>query len=568
MDRRTKIALIGGIALFALVLLWFLKPSDSKPEQGKNNPNQTKAPSFVSSSWDDKYGLESKDPNGLFIFNFLVGANQKKGKTIGRIDSPEQLDSLLTNGKSSFLFIGDEFILQQKEIDQLIQSVEKGSSVFVSSYTIDEKFMAELLKDYKITFDYSKQVQLRDHKNKQYLLSYVYQNDTIANSWYGFENYEADNRFKVESSLFNTQMTSVLRFDLGKGHIFINHTPELFVNYQLKSKDGFEVSKNLIATFNPYSDAYWMEIARFKEYDESWDEEESGEDNSLLQFIFQNPYLFQAMMWTLVGVLLFLFFRTKRMRPVVPPLSPKKNMTLSFVDAISSIYFAKRNPFALLQVQRKNFYETIYRHFLVDLSRKERERELITLAEKSEYPINDLKQLIAKMEVSNELGVDDQYNVDIAKAQRSFYLHAGIVSEKVLSRIAGVDHQFHRSVIFSSLILIAGLMSFIAGMYLLIHSYGIGIVFWPLAILLISWGILRLSKPLISISSATFKYHPLVGKTRVYHMDELKQMENDPGGFKFVFNDKRPIVIRYAQLSSLDSKQIKKIIENQEKLRL
>lgn len=568
MDRRTKIALIAGFSFFALVLLWWLKPTSTGEHSGNGGSKVKKLPTYVSSSWDKKYELDSKDPYGLFLFNFLVGANQNKGKDIERIDSPEQLDSLLTSTAASFVFIGDEFILQQKEIDQMISAVNNGSTVFVSSYFIDDKFMAELFESYQITFAYALKLKVQDDHNTKFSLAHVYQNDTVANSWYGFKKYTENDRFETQALLYNKQFTSVLQFKIGKGQIIVNHSPELFLNYQLKSKDGFTISKNLISGFNPDHNTYWLEIARFKEYDENWDEEESGEDNSLLQFIFQNPYLFQAMMWTLVGVILFLLFRTKRLRPVVPPHVPKKNMTLSFVEAISSIYFSKRSPFALLQVQRKNFYDTVYRHFLVDLSRVDRDREIATLAEKSEFPMNELRHLIAKMEVSNEIGVDDTYNVEIAKSQRNFYLHSGIVSEKVKTKIDARDNAFHRSIAFSSILLLAGFMSLIGGMYLLIQGFGAGILFWPLAILFITWGILRFSRPLLSISSSYIKYYPLLGKVKEYPKEELRSMENDPKGFKMTFNTGSSIVVRYSQLSNIDGKQLHKIIEKQVKLRL
>ena len=73
-------------------------------------------------------------------------------------------------------------------------------------------------------------------------------------------------------------------------------------------------------------------------------------------------------------------------------------MTLAFAETITSIYFSKRNPYGLLQVQRKNFYTTILRHFFVDLQRRESDKALIILAEKSNKPLEEIKDHVDKLE--------------------------------------------------------------------------------------------------------------------------------------------------------------------------
>jgi len=151
---------------------------------------------------------------------------------------------------------------------------------------------------------------------------------------------------------------------------------------------------------------------------------EGKKDDSYLKFILENPYLRTALILLILGVILYVIFRSKRKRPTVPVIQEQKAMTLAFAETITSIYFAKRSPYGLLQVQRKNFYATIQRHYFLDLNRREGDRELRMLAEKSNRSLEEIQNMVGLLETKEVTKVDDQTITEVAQKQRAFYKEA------------------------------------------------------------------------------------------------------------------------------------------------
>ena len=167
----------------------------------------------------------------------------------------------------------------------------------------------------------------------------------------------------------------------------LNTTPKAFYNYQLKRKTGFKYSEFVLNQLSPNQDIIILELGRLSDnYGDEDVDEETGDklkkDDSYLTLLFKNPTLLKAMLLAIIGMLLFVIFRSKRTQPVVPYISQKKDMTLAFADTITSIYFAKRNPYGLLQVQKRNFYSMVQKHFYIDLSRDDKKNAIESLAER------------------------------------------------------------------------------------------------------------------------------------------------------------------------------------------
>lgn len=568
MTNKSKIAIVAGMLGFVLLLFWLMNAGGS--ERKKTNRNA--APAMISSNWEDYYGLMEKDPNGLYFFNYFLKSKLDKSKEVSKIDHRYSLDTLSRNSNPSFVFIGDKFVLNIEEIDSLLSRVAMGSKLFLSQHELDRRIYNRLFDNIEISYYYNPSVRIVSDQN-DYVFYKVFQNDTIANKWRGFKNVLSHslNEHKALSKIGELENNIVLQY--GKGYVYLNLNPELYVNYQLKEIEGYNHSKIWLNRIPENESVYWLELGRFKElpvddFDDFFDDGNADRDDSYLQFIFQKKELVYAMILLLLGIFIYIAFRAKRTQPVVPYLDKKKNMTLAFTDTITSIYFADRNPYVLLNVQKRNFYEAIQKHFFVDLSKRKEDKEILSLAQKSNIPASEIADMIRRYETTEVSKVDENYLIDLAKTQVAFYQKTGMISSRVQAKIEAKEFKLYRNIWVSSLLLMGGLFTILLGFYYLVQAIGIGIVLWPIGIIMLIIAVLRISRPLVEFNKTKLKYYKLFGIVKSYDLIDIHSIETSDKGAKIRFNGGKVLIVNYWELNQLDAKQFKRFVSVQNKLKL
>lgn len=572
MNNKTKIAVVGIVFAVIALMVWLLSGTRGKQPVHKNQPQKLK-PAYVSSTWDDGYyDLTNKDPFGLYLLNFGIKERLNKGVEVSKIDHLYSLDTLKQKNNPTFIFVGEKFILNAEELDSVMAMVERGSKLFLSADVIDKKMYWELFDNVGLSYIYSEHVAVKAGRSK-FDFHFILQNDTIAHEWRGYKNLLPVANVKPKALATIGQLESNVVLPYGKGYVYLNPNPDMYTNVQLKSKGGYAHSKIWVNRIPKDQPVYWLELARFKElpeedFDDFFDEGDGERDDSYLQYIFEKPQLVTAMILAIIGVLLFIVFRAKRTQPMVPFIGKKKNMSLEFADTITSIYFSKRNPYVLLQVQKRNFYNAIQKHFYVDLSKRNDDREIITLSQKSNVHRSEIEELLRGLETTQVSSVDENYLIELTKKQVEFYRRTGMISHRVQAKIDARVFKFYRNYWLSTILILGGIFILLLGMYYLSQSFGIGIVFWPIGIAVITWGSLRLAKPKVEIDDKAIKLHPLFGKPTTYAKEDLIAIQSSGNGARFTFAGNKSANINYWELSRLDAKQFKRFVQTQNKLEL
>lgn len=565
MSKQLKIALIFFIVALTTMVLWLLGGTEKKEEIRRP---------YVSDNWETKFQTNEKEPYGLYLFTTLLQAHIDTNKNIYSVKNWIELDTLTSKDeKVTMVFVGNQFGLQNHEIDTILSKVEKGSDLFLSYTILTNNINERIFKKQDLRYDYADSVNVFVGKSR-FTQFYLYQNDTIAHSWKAFLEVEPiDSVYHSLSSFM--EMPNFLRIKHGKGFIYVHTNPEFFFNYQLKRPDGYRYSAFVLNQFSKDRPVYLLELGRLLDNygSQDTDEKEGVEgkkDDSYLQFLLKSPALMVAMGLTLIGLILFLLFRSKRLQPIVPYIPKKKNMSLEFTDTIASIYAAKQYPYGLLQVQRKNFLDTIHRHFFVDLSRKEtdRERELQVLAQKSTVSIDEIKELLGLFETTEVSKVDNDYIIDIAKRQRAFYEKTGVIQAKVLQKVNESNFVIKHGLYFSYLLIIGGIGIILYGISYLTQAIGVGIVLWPLGSFLLGLGIIRISKPLLIVSNKTITHYRLFGKKIIYSMDDLVSISTLKNGAILKFTEDRSLLISYMEMSRFDKAQFKLFLSKNQQFEL
>lgn len=554
MSNKGKIAFIFGLLGVLTLVLWLFTPS-SEVEKPEDSEPQV----FVSDNWNRKYLHTDKEPYGLYLFDVMLRTHFKQQKVTTIADTVDFNSNIVKQkGTKTYLFVGNNFSLQDYELDTIISRVEQGSDLFLSFTEFTTNVYPKLMEGIQFAYEYNEGVNVFADSTRYRMWS-IFQNDTIAVDWKAFVMEDSASYTTLSSFM---ELSNFVRIPRGKGNIYLHANPEMFFNYQLKRGHGYGYTQFVLNQLPDQQDVLLLELARLSDNYGNYDVDddtgaEGKKDDSYLKEIFDNPSLLSAFLLAIAGFLLFIIFRSRRVRPIVPYLPPKKNMTLAFAETITSIYFAKRNPYGLLQVQRKNFYTAIQKHFFVDLSRREDDRPIQMLAEKSNRRFEEIKGLLLILESKEAFSVNESFVADVQKRIHAFYRNTGVVSDEMQLRVDAREMVYRRSLLAPVLMILAGLTATVYGTYQLMISIGSGIVFWPIGILALYLGIIRLMNPYFSVSKEEFVFYLLPYGKRVYTRDHLVSIEQRKNSVTFHFTENKQRTIYYRDMSAFDLKQFK-----------
>ncbi len=566
MTSKIKIGLIGLIVLIALLFVWIF--SGSKNQKDSTTSSNNSANAVVYSNWNDSYVLASKQPLGLYHWNAMMQLHLNKGQEIATIDYLYSIDTISEKKKPTFIFIGNHFALFYDEIDAILEEVSnKGANLFIASNKIDENMYHPFFQAKQFGFYYDTSISIAT-ATKNYNFVSKFQSYNTATQWNGFKYYIMQDslEFNFLSGYGNLLNSGVIEY--GKGKVYLNTTPELFTNYQILTKDGFEYSKVWLNEIPKNEPVYWLEMARFEPpvYN-YWDEiNENKKDDSYLQFIFQNENRIFAMLLLIAGLILFIVFRAKRMQPLVPVLPKKRNMSLIFAETVTSIYFNQRNPFALVKVQKSNFYSIVQKHFHIDLSKEVTEKEIESLSQKSNVSKEEINEILKSFKLLRQYNTSESDLTELRKSILNFYRTAGLISQKVQSKLEAKTYKIYRNPWISGFMIVVGLRLIAYGTFFLADAIAVGVLLWPIGLLPILIGIRRLLRPYIEWSNHELYVTPLFGKVKVYSMKKLISINQSSNSVQFYFeNDK--LKITYLALNKSDTKQFKHFVETHNKLK-
>ncbi|HIP32084.1 MAG TPA: hypothetical protein EYG86_04930 [Crocinitomicaceae bacterium] len=561
MNNQTKIGLVGGIVLLMVLMVWMFSSGGDADIVNKNGRKP-----YISSNWTKRFELYDKKPLGLFLFTSLAKAHIDSSSKVMIAKNWGILDSLINSSpkKKSFLFVGNNFGLLNNELELVLNEVEEGAELFIAYNNLTDNVQDELFVRSSNSFEYNAHVKIKTIRRSFQMIN-LYQNDTVATDWNTFGTSKTYGAKKSLSKILGQD--NFIRINHGKGKIHLLSTPTVFYNYQVKRMLGYKYAEYALNQIPKNQDIILLELGRLSDdfgtnndnYLDDIAEEFGKRDDSYLTLLFQNPTLLKAMLLAIIGILLFVIFRSKRKRPVVPYVKKKKDMTLAFAETITSIYYSKRNPHGLLQVQKKNFYAMVQKHFYLDLNRKDQENVRNSLAEKSNYNRKDIEQLVDLYDAKEE-NVNDQYVANVLSQQQAFYKSVGIISDKTKDRIKERETVYRRSMLIPSIFILSGVFLFFFGLYYLVASIGIGIIFWPVGVILVILGIIRLSQPFLIVNGKSWRYYSLYGKKKEYNSKEITNIELLTDGAKVNFGTQERLIINYKELSRFDQKQLKQFI--------
>ena len=342
MDKRSKIALyiIGAVIVFMMIA------EVTKPK---------------ALNWRDSFSAADKIPLGCFVvFNELETFSEGE-VLVSEKSIYEYLKTADSIESKTLVFINNRIGFDKQESEALIEFVDKGNTVFISS----TYFYGNALDSINISVQ-------RQYTN-------LYQKE--SESKFTSPSLKANNRaFKdvVENGHFisiDTLNTTILGTITTKNEDEIEETNANFIKVAFGDNNG-----QFILHTNPFAFTNYHLLDDKEDYAATvlsylpkqqiiWDNNyKSGRKviTSPLRFILTHTGLKWAFYISLFGLILFIIFRGKRTQRIIPVINKLENATVDFTRTIGELYYQHGDFTNIIDKKIQYFLEFVRTNYYLD----------------------------------------------------------------------------------------------------------------------------------------------------------------------------------------------------------
>ncbi|RZN83258.1 MAG: DUF4350 domain-containing protein [Winogradskyella sp.] len=342
MDKRSKIALyvIGAVILLMMIA-----------EVTKPKPL----------NWRDSYSAADKIPLGCYVlFNEL--------KTFSNGDVQENTESIFLyfknkeapEEKQSLFIINGYVRLTEQDADALIDFVDDGNTVFLSSKTLYGN-LADTL-NINIQMDYSS--LLKEPANNEFTSpsqkesnrlfedvienAYITSLDTLNTTILGTMSIEDETETESHPNYIKTV------FGENGGAFYIHTNPYAFTNYHiLNGKEDYTAT---VLSYLPKQQIIWDNYYK------------SGRKiiTSPLRYILKSPALKWAFYISMFSLILFVIFKGKRTQRIIPVIDKLENSTVEFTQTIGELYYQHGDFTNIISKKIQYFLEFVRTKYFLD----------------------------------------------------------------------------------------------------------------------------------------------------------------------------------------------------------
>lgn len=366
MDKKSKIALY----IIVFVILMMMVAEVTKPK---------------AITWRDSYSAADKIPLGCFVlFNELKNDKGQEFK-VSRSSVFDFLKRNETENNSTLIFINNNIYFGDEEAEAVLNFVDKGNSVFISTSYL-HGLVADTL-NVEIEHDYDN--FYKKPSNQNFISPSLKDNERL------FEDVVENGHFiridTIRTTILGTtsdedgevREANFIKTDFGEngGKFYLHSNPFAFSNYHmLDDKEDYAASVLSYLPNNIYIwDNYYKAGRRII--------------TSPLRFVLTNTALKWAFYILMFSLLIFVIFKGKRTQRIIPVVKPLENSTVEFTQTIGDLYFQTGSYSNIIDKKIKYFLEYVRSRFY--LNTQELNEHFITkLSQKSSNSKEEIKKLV------------------------------------------------------------------------------------------------------------------------------------------------------------------------------
>ena len=283
-------------------------------------------------NWTPSFDSRDKIPYGLYMLENTL-KDVFPGQKISVVDSSfyQVINNLNGNGYNYIMVSDgdDEADFKKKEISELLSWIRKGNNVFISAF----RFRG-LSDSLKYDMDWNILALKNGVMSKDRKISFT--KPGINKKSYNLPYYSKHSIFKELDSceckilgLSDSLDANFIKFDIGKGSLFLHTVPAAFTNYYLNDSVNYEYAYLALSHLPNLPVIFDQHIAR------------SNTSNTPFIFFLETETLKWSLYLAVSGIFLFILFYSKRKQRAIQVIEPPKNSSLEFNGIIANLYLEK-----------------------------------------------------------------------------------------------------------------------------------------------------------------------------------------------------------------------------------
>ena len=296
--------------------------------------------------------------------------------------------------EGSFIIIGNSDYLEDDSIDELLNFVDAGNTLFISDYYFPQKFHDTL--DVSTSYVENEKDSISYLSLKQLNIDDMTLDKNASDQY--FSEFDSINHTVLGHSKIDYKHVNFLQVPFGEGQVFLHLEPKAFTNYHILKEDRYKYVEGVLY-YLPDNDIYFDSYTKMQT---SYDGDVEKESN-LGWFLEQLSFKW-AWYTALIFGILFMIFNAKRRQRVIRIIKPLQNTTVAFVKTVSNLYFDTKDHKNLIDKKIKYFLEKIRRDLNIntDILDEEFTNKLASKTGKKKEDVQILVNFINLMRSKNE----------------------------------------------------------------------------------------------------------------------------------------------------------------------
>ena len=362
--------------------------------------------------WEESFDEKSNKPYGVSVLykelpnlfkNHKVRTLYHQPASYLRANSEDGYGEHVAEG--SFIIIGNSDYLEDDSIDELLNFVDNGNTLFISDYNFPQKIHDTL--NVSVNFVENEKDSISYLSLKQLKIADITLDRNASDQY--FSEFDSINHTVLGHSKIDYKHTNFLQVPFGDGTIFLHLEPKAFTNYHILKEDRYTYVEGAMS-YLPDNDVYFDSYTKIQTGYDGDVEKESNLGWFLEQLSFK-----WAWFTAIVFGILFMIFNAKRRQRVIRIIKPLQNTTVAFVKTVSNLYFDTKDHKNLIDKKIAYFLEKI-RHDLnlnTDVLNEEFIDKLAAKTGKKKEAVKKLVDYINLMKSKNEV-----FEVNLIKLNR------------------------------------------------------------------------------------------------------------------------------------------------------
>ncbi|MES2456578.1 MAG: DUF4350 domain-containing protein [Bacteroidota bacterium] len=282
-------------------------------------------------NWTSSYLKEDKIPFGTYILYQQV-QDLFPGSPV--IVSNKRIYNTLKDKQfknANYLLLASQVDVDRLDLRELLKFMRDGNHVFMASFKLADILRKNLGVESGSSFSYTDSQTESVNFSNPLLKSkknYLFKKGLASQYYTRFDTSSATVLGKNKAGKAN-----FLRYNFGKGSLYLLPNPQLLTNYSLLSAKGSDYAGKALSYLPTGRTLIWDEF----------NSRGSTDDKSVLRVIFGNEYLRWAYYLALTGLVVFVLFQMKRRQRIIPVIVQPANSSVDFVKVVGKVYYQQRD---------------------------------------------------------------------------------------------------------------------------------------------------------------------------------------------------------------------------------